>query len=493
MTFLPEYFRVFEDYNTIVTGFLLIVVILFFRGGVIGIFKSVAARIWPGRQETVSVSQGGAGEVTAASDEGEPGEENDMNSMPLLQTSDLSKYFGGLHAVDGVDFEIYECEILGLIGPNGAGKSTVFNMFGGFFRPTRARSRSTAKTSPASGPTRSRGGASQGASSRRRSSWSRRCSTTCSPASTCTTGRPDGRRSSTRVAAREEDRAMRTRALEILDFMDMRHLRDELAFNLPHGYQRALGVCVALAGETAAAAARRAAHGDEPDREGRHDVEDPAVAGPRHHYRDRRARHEGRHERMRPDRRSELRPEDRRGYAAGHPRERAGHRGLSRQTAGAETCCLRSRTVACTTAARRRSRASRYTWRRVKSSPSSAPTGRERAPRCARYPASPGRAGRGLVRGQAHRQGRAAPDRQDGHRAGAGGQAGAGQHDRAREPSSGAYLRKDKRADSAHPGAHLRALPHPEDQKLQPAGSLSGGEQQMLAVGRALMADPRSC
>ena len=49
----------------------------------------------------------------------------------LLQVRNLSKTFGGVHAVDGIDFDIAEGELLALIGPNGAGKSTTFNMVGG--------------------------------------------------------------------------------------------------------------------------------------------------------------------------------------------------------------------------------------------------------------------------------------------------------------------------------------------------------------------------
>ena len=52
-------------------------------------------------------------------------------SAAILQVRNLTKRFGGLVAVSGVDFEVYEGEILGIIGPNGAGKSTVFNLIAG--------------------------------------------------------------------------------------------------------------------------------------------------------------------------------------------------------------------------------------------------------------------------------------------------------------------------------------------------------------------------
>jgi branched-chain amino acid transport system ATP-binding protein len=51
----------------------------------------------------------------------------------------LTKYFGGLAAVDQVDLHVGRGDIVGLIGPNGAGKTTVFNLITGFLRPTRGK------------------------------------------------------------------------------------------------------------------------------------------------------------------------------------------------------------------------------------------------------------------------------------------------------------------------------------------------------------------
>ena len=54
----------------------------------------------------------------------------------MLSISGLTKRFGGLVAVDGVDLSVPRGAIAGLIGPNGAGKTTVFNMIAGIYRPT---------------------------------------------------------------------------------------------------------------------------------------------------------------------------------------------------------------------------------------------------------------------------------------------------------------------------------------------------------------------
>jgi branched-chain amino acid transport system ATP-binding protein len=57
----------------------------------------------------------------------------------LLRLHAVSRSFGGLRAVSGVDLTVNEGEILGLIGPNGAGKTTLFNLITGVFPPTEGR------------------------------------------------------------------------------------------------------------------------------------------------------------------------------------------------------------------------------------------------------------------------------------------------------------------------------------------------------------------
>jgi branched-chain amino acid transport system ATP-binding protein len=57
----------------------------------------------------------------------------------LLRVSRLSKRFGGVQAVDNLDFEVQRGEVVGLIGPNGAGKTTVFSLIGGFEKPSAGR------------------------------------------------------------------------------------------------------------------------------------------------------------------------------------------------------------------------------------------------------------------------------------------------------------------------------------------------------------------
>ena len=53
----------------------------------------------------------------------------------MLEIRGLTKHFGGIRAVDGVDLRLGEGDLVGLIGPNGSGKTTVFNLLTGIYRP----------------------------------------------------------------------------------------------------------------------------------------------------------------------------------------------------------------------------------------------------------------------------------------------------------------------------------------------------------------------
>ncbi len=57
-------------------------------------------------------------------------------SRPLLDARQVSKFFAGVRALDGVDLKVYPGEILGLLGPNGSGKSTFINLVSGHFPAT---------------------------------------------------------------------------------------------------------------------------------------------------------------------------------------------------------------------------------------------------------------------------------------------------------------------------------------------------------------------
>ncbi len=53
----------------------------------------------------------------------------------ILRVASVSKFFGGLKALDNINFEVSKGEIFGIVGPNGAGKTTLFNVISGLLRP----------------------------------------------------------------------------------------------------------------------------------------------------------------------------------------------------------------------------------------------------------------------------------------------------------------------------------------------------------------------
>lgn len=59
--------------------------------------------------------------------------------VPAIRTEDLSKQYGSVRALDGVDLIVEAGEVFGFLGPNGAGKSTAIRLLLGFARPTRGR------------------------------------------------------------------------------------------------------------------------------------------------------------------------------------------------------------------------------------------------------------------------------------------------------------------------------------------------------------------
>jgi branched-chain amino acid transport system ATP-binding protein len=165
----------------------------------------------------------------------------------ILEVRDLTKRFGGLTAVDGLDFVAKESEILGLIGPNGAGKSTVFSMVSGFVRPTsgdllfegRSLTGLQAFTVAELGIARVfQQSLSFG---------------NISVAENVMVGFHRKRRASLVGSivrsrkARTEEEEFRARADEIIAFVGLESVQNELPVNLPHGYQRLLSVATALA------------------------------------------------------------------------------------------------------------------------------------------------------------------------------------------------------------------------------------------------------
>src|SRR6266496_3759402 len=59
-----------------------------------------------------------------------------IDELPLLDARGISKYFGAITALDGVNFHLARGEVLGVVGDNGAGKSTLMKVLSGLFVPS---------------------------------------------------------------------------------------------------------------------------------------------------------------------------------------------------------------------------------------------------------------------------------------------------------------------------------------------------------------------
>lgn len=165
----------------------------------------------------------------------------------ILEVKQLSKHFGGLAAVSELDLSVVDSEILGLIGPNGAGKTTLFNVIGGFFPPTSGKV--TFDSRDITG-LKAHQIAHLGIS---RIFQASTLFMKISVLDNVFTGYHMSYKTSIwkrllrMPSALNEEEMLRQRTMEILGFMGLESLKDELAANLPHGHQRILGVCMALA------------------------------------------------------------------------------------------------------------------------------------------------------------------------------------------------------------------------------------------------------
>ncbi len=166
--------------------------------------------------------------------------------MSLLEVKALSRHFGGVIALDSVDMEVREGEILGLIGPNGAGKSTFFNVVCGVYKPTKGKvffkgqeitglrpdqvcKRGMARTFQATNLFHQR--------------------TVLDNVMQAYYGQQPGFWASifNPPFTSRREREIKEQTTAILKMTGMEHLQNEYARNLPHGHQRILGVCIALA------------------------------------------------------------------------------------------------------------------------------------------------------------------------------------------------------------------------------------------------------
>jgi branched-chain amino acid transport system ATP-binding protein len=166
---------------------------------------------------------------------------------PLLEVKNVTKKFGGLTANSDVSFDVEEKEILSVIGPNGAGKSTLFKMITSFLPTTSGevlfKGEKISNLSPHIV-------ARKGVVRTFQETTIFKSMTTHENvivaqhlrAKATLAGYFFGSK-----AAREDVRKFSRTADEILDFLGLVDIRDEIASNLPQGHLRALGIAIGMA------------------------------------------------------------------------------------------------------------------------------------------------------------------------------------------------------------------------------------------------------
>ena len=167
----------------------------------------------------------------------------------LLSCEQLTIRFGGLSAIDNIDFQVETGEIRGLIGPNGSGKTTLFNMISGIYKPTagliafEGRTISTMRSDQVT-----RSGIA-------RTFQNIRLFADMTVWENMQVGRHCRMKQSVfadmlgSIAKRREEKLAAEKLEELLELFNMSRLRGELARNLPYGLQRELEIIRAMASE----------------------------------------------------------------------------------------------------------------------------------------------------------------------------------------------------------------------------------------------------
>ena len=421
-----------------------------------------------------------------------PGD-RDQGREPLVELHDVTVKFGGLTALDEVTFDIKRGEILGLIGPNGAGKTTCFNAMTGVYRPTsgtvtfdrqvmaklkrnqitRLGIARTFQNVRLFGEMTALENVVVGTDARHRTSV---------PGATFRTPRH-----------RHEERDAIDRGMALLEFVGVGGRATEKARNLPYGDQRRLEIARALATEPKLLCLDEPAAGFNPAEKAALMDLIRKIRGRRLHRAADRARHAAGDGRDRPDRGAGVRQEDRRRAAR---RRSATIRRSSPPTWGCPTMPLLE--INDMTVAYGRIEALHGISLSVEEGELVTLIGANGAGKTTTMRAISGI--RPLTRGSDHLrrpghhqdEGPPAGDRR--HRAGAGGPRRLPGDDGPGEPGHGPLRPQvpDPRPSTRQTLDRVFELfPRLAERRTQMGGTMSGGEQQMVAIGRALMARPR--
>ena len=167
----------------------------------------------------------------------------------MLQIDGLTKYFGGLTAVNKVDMSLQKGEMVGLIGPNGAGKTTFFHLVTGYTRPSKGRiefeGRNITNKSPNEIATMGIVRTFQGNNIFMDFTVLENVVLACHL-------KPGVKFWETffrTPAGKRKDNLILQRSMEILETVGLQDMADLVASSLAHGHKRILGIAIALAAQ----------------------------------------------------------------------------------------------------------------------------------------------------------------------------------------------------------------------------------------------------
>jgi branched-chain amino acid transport system permease protein len=227
-------------------GILLTVIMIFLPGGLYQLWTMARRRL---SESDLDGGGAPAAEGTAPAPDTGPLLEREGRpapGTPLLEVTGLTKRFGGVTAVDGLDLTVYAGEIVALIGPNGAGKTTAFNMISGAVVPSAGTvTMAGARVDGRKPHVFARAGAT-------RTFQNLQIFMSATVLGNVMVGRHLRSRTGLLGAAlvlpaRGEERALEASARELLDLLGLGPDADRLAVDLPFGRQRLVEVARALA------------------------------------------------------------------------------------------------------------------------------------------------------------------------------------------------------------------------------------------------------
>lgn len=161
----------------------------------------------------------------------------------------MTKYFGGLAAVNELNFDVRQGELVGLIGPNGAGKTTVFNLITGFLRPNKGKVEFNGKDVTGQKPysVAKTGIVRTFQATNLYSNFTvlENIVAACHLKSKVNFWEAVFH---TPMSHKKEEDVL-NQALEIMRFVGLDSVKDQPARSLPHGYKRILGIAISMAAD----------------------------------------------------------------------------------------------------------------------------------------------------------------------------------------------------------------------------------------------------